>query len=326
MSGFTLALPSKGALQQSTTDLFSRCSIKISGGGASRSYTGTISSIPNSSIVFARADEIPQIVKSGRAHAGITGLDLYQELTVGSSSRGIKLVFDDMGYGQAKLVIGVPESWIDVEELADIIEVAHDLLRGQSRPLLVATKFSNLTRRFFLEAGLNSFRIVDAVGAVEAAPGAGIADVVVDLVSSGSTFRSNGLKMIEGGEVLASQACLVASTNSALWDEEARRTFRHLAELLSAGLRARSIRSVRILFDQSLSEVPVPLAGLLLGPRLLALADGSVEVHGGVNVSQLHELLHQTRDLKAKTVEVNEPGLILDHEEPVVEEFLRSID
>lgn len=325
MSNLVVALPSKGALQAPTMSLLSRCFLDTSSDGTDRSYVAEFTGMPGATVVFARADEIPQLVQTARVHVGITGLDLFREAQESETDRRARLVIEDLGFGSARLVVGLPASWIDVSDLADLIDVAHDLRVRRGRPLLVATKFANLTRKYLVNNGLTDFRIVQSLGATEAAPQSGSADVIVDLVSTGRTFASNGLKTIGGGVVLASQACLIASGNAGLWDETARQQFQHFGELVSAGLQARSRRSVRATFTNPLTEVPRGLAHLLRDAQAFAPVAGSSEVRGTVGATSIHELLAETRRAGASTVEVSQADIILEHESTRIEVFLAEV-
>ena len=89
------------------------------------------------------------------------------------------------------------------------------------RRLRVATKYAQLTRSFFAHAGISDYRIVESAGATEGAPAAGTAEAIVDITTTGATLRDNGLKMLDDGAILKSQAQLAASL-TADWDGEAR--------------------------------------------------------------------------------------------------------
>jgi ATP phosphoribosyltransferase len=114
----------------------------------------------------------------------------------------------------------VPDCWIDVGRMVDLEDVAAQFARGHGRPLRVATKYMNLTRRFFAGHGVAGYRIVESVGATEATPAAGTAELIVDITTTGTTLRANHLKVLEDGLILRSQAHLVAS-RAASWDASA---------------------------------------------------------------------------------------------------------
>src|SRR5690606_7739003 len=99
--------------------------------------------------------------------------------------------------------------------------------------LRVATKYAALTRGFFAHSGIADYRIVPSAGATEGAPAAGMAEVIVDITTTGATLRDNGLKILDDGVILKSQATLAASLTAG-WDDGARRT----CAKLFAGLNA----------------------------------------------------------------------------------------
>jgi ATP phosphoribosyltransferase len=127
--------------------------------------------------------------------------------------------------------------------VTDVAEVSADL-RSRGRDLRVATKYPNLTRQFLFDHGINYFSLVEASGALEAAPALNAADVVCDLVSSGVTLRENRLKQIAGGTILESQACLIGN-RAALRDcDEKLQVARHILELIEAQMRSRDFYSL----------------------------------------------------------------------------------
>jgi ATP phosphoribosyltransferase len=95
--------------------------------------------------------------------------------------------------------------------MADLDEVSESFYVRHGRRLRVATKYLNLTRRFFAEKGVTGYRIVESLGATEGAPAAGTAEVIVDITTTGSTLAANHLKILDDGIILRSSAVLAAS-------------------------------------------------------------------------------------------------------------------
>ncbi|MBN9010313.1 MAG: ATP phosphoribosyltransferase, partial [Rhizobiales bacterium] len=122
----------------------------------------------------------------------------------------------------ADCVVAVPEAWIDVEAMEDLDDVAAGFRPRHGRRLTVATKYVNITRRFFAGHGIADYRIVESLGATEGAPATGAADLIVDITTTGSTLRANGLKMLADGTILKSEAWLVASRVPKLGRAQAR--------------------------------------------------------------------------------------------------------
>ena len=109
-------------------------------------------------------------------------------------------------------MVAVPDVWLDVDTMADLDDVAADFRQRHGRRLRIATKYWRLTQQFFSQKhGIQVYRIVESLGATEGAPAAGLADVIVDITTTGSTLRANHLKVLADGVILKSQACLVAS-------------------------------------------------------------------------------------------------------------------
>jgi ATP phosphoribosyltransferase len=126
-----------------------------------------------------------------------------------------------LGFGHADVVVAVPQAWIDVRTMADLDEIALSFRRAHGRWYRVATKYMNLTRRFFTDKGVTDYRIVESLGATEGTPAAGTADLIVDITTTGSTLKANGLKILDDGVILKSEANLVAS-NAAAWTPSVR--------------------------------------------------------------------------------------------------------
>src|SRR6202030_675995 len=110
--------------------------------------------------------------------------------------------------------------------------------RGKhDRRLRVATKYINLTRGFFSHHGIIDYRIVESTGATEGAPAAGTAELIVDITTTGTTLAANGLKVIEDGVILRSQANLVAARTAA-WNTVQRELARMILDRITAQARA----------------------------------------------------------------------------------------
>ena len=205
----TLAVPSKGRLMEQARALFEKAGLVIARGGDDRGYRGTIEGQEGVEIAFLSASEIARQLMLGRVHMGITGQDLIHE-TIGDAEAVIDLA-KPLGFGFADVVVAVPQSWIDVGRMLDLEEIAAQFRRAHGRRLRVATKYMNLTRRFFAEKGVAGYRIVESLGATEGTPAAGTADIIVDITSTGSTLKANHLKVLEDGVILESQAVLAAT-------------------------------------------------------------------------------------------------------------------
>lgn len=157
------------------------------------------------------------------------------------------VLIEGLGFGFANVVVAVPQAWIDVRTMADIDDVATSFHQHHDRKMRVATKYINLTRDFFSAHGIIDYRIVESSGATEGAPAAGTAEMIVDITTTGTTLAANGLKVVEDGTILRSQANLVAARNSD-WGKDERDIARVILDRVAAQARARAFCEVRARF------------------------------------------------------------------------------
>jgi len=139
--------------------------------------------------------------------------------------------------------------------MADLEDVASAFRQRHGRKMRVATKYINLTRRYFADHGVTDYRIVESLGATEGAPAAGTAELIVDITTTGATLQANALKVLDDGIMLKSEANLVASL-SASWSPSQRRLARSMLARIAAEEEARMNRAVRAAFR----NVPATLA------------------------------------------------------------------
>jgi ATP phosphoribosyltransferase len=210
----SIAVPSKGRLKDQAAELFARAGLTLHKVGHERRYRGALESLDGVEIVYLSSAEIVHQLKAGRVQLGITGEDLIRE-TLPDVDSAVEFLAP-LGFGRADVVVAVPDCWIDVAGMEDLEDVAAQFARAHGRRLRVATKYMNLTRRFFAAHGVASYRIVESVGATEGTPAAGTAELIVDITTTGTTLRANHLKVLEDGLVLSSQAHLMAS-HAASW-------------------------------------------------------------------------------------------------------------
>jgi ATP phosphoribosyltransferase len=208
----TIAIPSKGRLMEQSNEVFERAGLKIERFGTDRGYRGRLIGIDGVEIAFLSASEIAANLKDGKIDAGITGEDLLREaIAPGLNSAEVAL---RLNFGPADVVVAVPECWLDVALMADLDDVAEQFYRQHGRRLRVATKYFNITRRFFAEKGLTGYRLVESSGATEGAPAIGTAELIVDITTSGATLKANQLKILDDGLILASCAVLAVHHNA----------------------------------------------------------------------------------------------------------------
>lgn len=206
-----------------------------------RRYTAAIPSLPEASVLFQRTSDITQKVEEGSAEIGIVGLDRFMEMRSEDGDTGI--VIENLGFGHCELIVGVPDSWVDVVSVADLADLAMEF-REEGRDLRIATKYPRMVSRYLLNGGVNHFSLVQSSGTLEVAPAMGFADVIADISSSGTTMRENRLKPLSGGAILASQACLIANRRLLREDGDKLRVAGTLVELMEAHLQSRNFYSV----------------------------------------------------------------------------------
>lgn len=241
-ASLVLAVPSKGRLQENVGAFFARAGLEFVQGRGARDYRGAIQDLPGVDVAFFSASEIVGQLEQGVAHFGVTGEDLVREQVLEVDAALTLLT--PLGFGRANVVVAAPQAWIDVRTMADLEDVAADFRTKRGQRMRVATKYVNLTRRFFAEHGIADYRIVESLGATEGAPAAGGAELIVDITTTGATLEANSLKTLEDGIILRSQANLVASLN-ANWSREAREAARTILQRIAASETARRTREVR---------------------------------------------------------------------------------
>ena len=231
-----LAIPSKGRLKEQAEAWLADCGLPMRASGGERGYAARLDGLPDVEVRLISAGEIASALYAGEVQLGVTGEDLLRELA--SDLGGRIMLVQALGFGAADLVVAAPKSWIDVETMADVDEVAHLFLARTGRRLRVATKYLTQTRAFFARHGIIDYRIVESGGATEGAPAAGAAELIADITSSGATLAANGLKVLSDGLILSSQAQLAASLTAA-WDDGRLAAARRLVRILEARARAR---------------------------------------------------------------------------------------
>ena len=231
-----LAVPSKGRLEQDTAKLFDAAGMALQR-ESSRGYGGTIAGLDNLRVDYVSAGEIANRLAAGDVHLGITGEDLLRE-TILDIENTVQLVAP-LGFGQADVVVAVPDGWVDVETMFDLFEVATQFYENNMRRLRVATKYTNLAANFLTKHNIENVELIQSAGATEAAPNAGLAEVIVDITSTGATLKANDLRVPKDGIILQSQANLVAALK-ADWSPQVLETAKRLLARLAAYQKAQN--------------------------------------------------------------------------------------
>ncbi len=259
-----LAVPNKGRLVEPTLALLHDAGLVFE--EHDRSLVARVQNF-DLDILFVRTNDIIEFVADGVADLGITGGDLLAE--AGTDLPRVR----DLGYGRCRLAAAVPTD-------SDVQSV--EALAG----LRVATSHPNTTRRFFAERGI-AVDVIPISGAVEVAPRLGLAEAIVDLVSTGSTLQMNGLRPI--GDVLVSQAILVA--NDVARGQRAG-DLAAIDTMLSAVLAARGRKYLMMNAPETkLAELSALLPGLE-SPSVIPLTHpGMIAIHAVVEADAVWSLL-----------------------------------
>ena len=237
-SALIIGLPSKGRTKEPTEAWLSDCGFRLEVDGGERGYLAGLAGLPGVQVQLLPAADIAIALDAGDLHLGVIGEDLLRERGEGVDAR--VMLIRALGFGRADLVVAAPRSWIDVEDMADVGEVAGAYLARTGRRLRVATKYTVQTRAFFARLGIVDYRIVESSGATEGAPATGSAELIVDITTTGATLRANGLKVLSDGLILKSQFQLAAGL-TADWSVEHLRTVRRFLGAVEARARARRL-------------------------------------------------------------------------------------
>jgi ATP phosphoribosyltransferase len=309
-----LAVPAKGRLQENAEAFFARSGLALVKPRGARDYRGAVTGLDGVEVAYLSASEITAQLAAGTVHMGVTGEDLVREQMPDADDRVV--LIEPLGFGFATVVVAVPQAWIDVRTMADIDDVATAFRQTHGRRMRVATKYINLTRDFFATHGVIDYRIVESAGATEGAPAAGTAELIVDITTTGATLSANGLKIVEDGVILRSQANLVAA-RGAHWDAGTRETARVILDRIAAQARARAFREVRARFaacDAGLVEnakVKFGVATPFGGPT----SSGMLTLH--CPPDQVYALTSFLRDNGAEAVAVADLDYVFSRDNPL---------
>ena len=210
----TIGLPSKGRLKEKAVSFFDNRGLKVLQSKKERNYFATIENKPNIKIIYLHAKEIIQRLGDGTLDIGISGLDLLNESEKNLQDKiNIK---QKLNFGEAKLVVAVPDDWIDVQTVADLEEVAFDIRSKRNARLRVATKYPNLTNNFLISKGVTQYKLIPSLGATETYPFIGSSEIITDITSTGKTLEDNNLRVLKDGLILKSTACLFIAKKKAV--------------------------------------------------------------------------------------------------------------
>jgi ATP phosphoribosyltransferase len=322
MSSLVVGVPSKGRLQENANAFFKRAGMSLVQPRGGRDYRGTVPELPGVEVAYLSASEIASHLAQGSIHLGVTGEDLLREMIPNAEER--ILLIDGLGFGFANVVVAVPQAWIDVRTMHDLDDVATAFHAKHDRRMRVATKYVNLTRGFFAEHGVADYRIVESLGATEGAPATGAAELIVDITTTGATLAANGLKVLEDGIILRSQANLVASLD-AEWGNQERATARTLLDRVAAERRARTMREVRTRFQGADAELVAEAKGRfgVISPLGAPTSSGMMTLLCPPDT--VHKLAIFLREAGAETVIVASPEYVFSNEFEYYDTLIRRL-
>jgi ATP phosphoribosyltransferase len=274
-----IALPNKGRLADDTRDLFTDAGLEIRAAGP-RALTASLGG--EFQALFVRARDIPEFVADGAADAGVTGFDLVCE-----SGRALDELAD-LESGRCRLAVAAADETGAIS--------LDDLAHGTR----VATVFPRLTREFFARRD-QVVEVVPVSGAAEIAPHIGIADVIVDLVSTGSTLRVNGLREI--ATVLESSTRLIAAPGVRR-DAARARALDELVAALTSVIAARSRRYVMANVPRAQLDAVKRVVPGLNGPTVIDILNGGehVAVHAVVSAATIYRTVADLKSLGAEGI------------------------
>ncbi|MDA8771356.1 ATP phosphoribosyltransferase, partial [Candidatus Pelagibacter bacterium] len=185
----TIGLPSKGRLKEKAVAFFDDRGLKVLQSKKERNYFASVENKSNIKIIYLHAKEIIQRLGDGTLDLGISGLDLLNESEKNLQDKiNIK---QKLNFGEANLVVAVPDDWIDVQTVADLEEVAFDIRSKRNTRLRVATKYPNLTNNFLISKGVTQYKLTPSLGATETYPFIGSSEIITDITSTGKTLSDN---------------------------------------------------------------------------------------------------------------------------------------
>lgn len=330
-----LALPSKGRLATDALAFLEACGLKVYRPNP-RQYAATIPALPGLTVMFQRPGDIAVSVRQGSVDFGLTGLDVYSEKCAESEGE-VLVLHDALGFSHCHLSLAVPEEWEDVDTTAELAALAG----SASEPVRVATKFPALTGRFLAQQGVTPYELVEVEGTLEIAPAIGYADLIADLVSTGTTLRDNHLRELLDGTILESQAILIANRRALQERPAVLEMAQALLEYIEAHLRA---EACHLVFANMRGNSPEEIAGRMLeqpelsglqGPTISPIVpnngtgDGSTRWYA-VNIVIRKERLAQTigalRAVGGSGVVVAPVTYIFEEEPERYREMLAALD
>ncbi len=278
MMKIKIAVPSKGRISEPSINILEKAGLGLIDKNNRKLISKTFNE--DIEVMFARASDIPEFVNDGVADMGITGVDLIQE-----NEADVEELLD-LRFGQTKLVLAAPED-SEVNSVKDITE-----------DMKVATEFPVLTKKYLEKNGLD-LKIVKLSGSTEAAPFIGIADLITDLTSTGTTLKMNHLEIID--TILESTIKIIANKDSLKDKKELiEAVTTSIRGVLDADRKKLIMMNVKSVDLDKVKEVMPSMGGLTISEVLSS--EKTVAVQAVIDEKQVFELVNDLRNAGAKDI------------------------
>ena len=325
-----IAVPSEGALYDSTMSFLKSSGLEIRRLNA-RSYEASISAIPDAIVHFQRSGDIPQKIEEASADIGIVGYDRYLETKKNPGSSCV--IINNLGFGHAQLVLGLPDTWVDIADIKDLANLALEF-KNKGKSIKIATKYPVLVDKHLTKNSVFHFELVQSSGALEAAPSMGYADIIADISSTGTTMRENRLKTISGGAVIKSQACVIANREMIVTEDVKLNQCISFLERIEAHLRSNKYCTVTA---NMTGENPEQIASIiskgnvkdgLKGPTISkvynTMSSDLYAVTMIISKENLIEAVSSMRKIGAQTISVHKLDYLFNQESDSIKTLLEK--
>lgn len=272
-----IAIQKSGRLNEDSVKLLKECGLKFA--GSDRKLIANVENFPME-ILYLRDDDIPQYVYDGVADIGIVGENVLAE--TGLATKTLK----ELGFGKCRLSLAIPK---------DVNYKTGDFSFFNNKK--IATSYPKITEKFLNEKGVNPITEFLS-GSVEIAPGIGLTDAICDLVSSGSTLISNGLKEVE--KIFYSQAVLIGSPNL---NAEKLKIINDLIFRIDAVQKGEDNKYILLNAPNDAIDKIISILPGMKSPTILPLAQsGWSSVHSVINENKFWTIIEQLRDAGAQGI------------------------
>lgn len=272
-----LAIPNKGRLHEPILDLLDDSGIGVLDRGARQLFANT--NVEDLEVIFVRTQDIPNIVGSQAADLGITGHDLIME-----SGEDIEELLD-LDFGKAEMIVAAHEN-SSIDSIEDI--------EGE---IQVATEFPNVTRNYFEEKDID-IDLTEVSGATEITPFIGMADIIVDLRSTGVTLRSHGLEVID--TLFETSVRLVADPDSM---EEKEEKIEEIVLAIESVIQAKPRKLLMMnVPEEKVSEIKDIIPGM--SGLTVSNVQGAdlMDIQAVVKSSEVYDLVNEVKEVGARDI------------------------